>query len=161
VLSGLPHARSHGWSRVAFCLGSWCDHGGIRRLREVVCPGLFRRVSPPGSPREHLEGPGIYLLSIGPDVLDDQGAERAPEIVGLPRADTQTVSPVGGVWGIEHQARQTGDGFMPSFRHNKRIGYREHRPQLRFGEAYVQAPQKDQELGCMVYNEFEQGDILS
>ena len=34
-------------------------------------------------------------------------------------------------------------------------------PQLRFGEAYVQAPQKGQELGGIVYNEFEQGDILS
>ena len=95
----------------------------------------------------HLEGPGVYLFGIGHDVLDDKGAERGPEIVGLPRADTQTVSPVGGVWGIDHQAIQTGDGFLPSFRHNKRIGSREHMPQLRFGEAYVQAPQKGQELG--------------
>jgi hypothetical protein len=70
----------------------------------------------------HIEGPGVYLFGIGHEVLDDKGAEWDPEVVGLLRADTQTVRPVGGVWGIEHQAIQTSDGFMPSFRHNQRLG---------------------------------------
>ena len=70
-------------------------------------------------------------------------------------------APLRGVGGIDNEAIQTGNGFMPCFRHNQRIGEAQHMLPLRLAQTQVQTTQKGQECGRMLYNELEQGDILS
>jgi len=66
-----------------------------------------------------------------------------------------------GVGCIDKQSRQTGNGFMPGFRDNQRIGEAKPMLQLRLGEVQLSAIQKGETFGRMLSNELEQGDILS
>jgi hypothetical protein len=50
---------------------------------------------------------------------------------------------------------------MPCFRDDARIGEAQHMLPLRLAQTQVQTTQKDEQLGRMLYNEFEQEDILS
>jgi hypothetical protein len=50
---------------------------------------------------------------------------------------------------------------MPGFRDNQRIREAKHMLQLRLGQTQLHTTQKGQEFGRMLYNELEQGDILS
>src|ERR1700757_3092175 len=50
---------------------------------------------------------------------------------------------------------------MPGFRANQRIREAKHMLQLRLGQTQLHTTQKGQEFGRMLYNELEQGDILS
>jgi len=50
---------------------------------------------------------------------------------------------------------------MPSFRHDQRIRETHHMLPLRFTQTQVQTTQKGYKTGRMVYNELEQGGILS
>ena len=50
---------------------------------------------------------------------------------------------------------------MPCFRHHQGIGEAHHMLPLRFTQTQVQTAHKGYKTGRMVYNELEQGDILS
>src|SRR6266446_4445024 len=50
---------------------------------------------------------------------------------------------------------------MPCFRHHQGIGEAHHMLPLRFTQTQVQTTQKGYKTGRMVYNELEQGGILS
>ena len=107
------------------------------------------------------ECPRVGLVGVGDKVRDRQEAERGSQVVGCPGTDTEPVRPMGSIWGIDNEARQTGEGFMPRFRHNKRIGYAKHLLPLRLGKTEVSAPHPSQAGGRMVDNALEQGAILA
>lgn len=109
----------------------------------------------------YIEGPRVAVLSVGHQVCHDKVAERRSEVFGCPGADAQRVRSIRGVWGIDNESIDTGKGFMPGFRHDQRIGEAQHMLPLWLAQTEVQTTQKGQELGRMLYNELEQGDILS
>ena len=109
----------------------------------------------------HIEGPLVALVGIGHQVRHDKVAERRPEVLGCPGTDAQRVRPIRGVGGIDNEAIETGNGFMPCFRDDQRIGEAQHMLPLWLAQTQVQTTQKGQEFGRMLYNELEQGDILS
>ena len=96
-----------------------------------------------------------------PQVRHRKMADGRAQVFGRPRTDAQTVRPIGGIWCIDDEAIQTGDGFMPCFRHNQCIGHADAHAAIAAwrdgGVSHTQRP----ELGRMVYNELEQEDILS
>ena len=88
-------------------------------------------------------------------------AERRSEVLGCPGADAQRVRSIRGVGGIDNEPIDTSNGFMPGFRHDQRIGEAKHMLPLGLVQTELQTTQKGQEVGRMLYNELEQGDILS
>src|SRR6185295_15554903 len=78
-----------------------------------------------------------------------------------PGTDAQRVRPIRGVRGIDDESIDTGNGFLPCFRDDQRIGKTQHMVQLWFAQTQGQTTQKGQQFGRMLYNELQQGDILS
>src|SRR6267142_498496 len=109
----------------------------------------------------HIEGPLAALVGIGHQVGHDKVTDRRPEVLGCPGTDAQGVRPIGGVRGIDNEAIDPGNGFMPCFRDDQRICEAQHMLPLWLAQTQVQTTQKGQECGRMLYNELEQGDILS
>jgi len=69
-----------------------------------------------------LERPIMGFVGVGHQVCHRKMADGRSQVFGRPRTDAHTVRPIGRVGCLDHEAIQTGDGFMPRFRHNKRIG---------------------------------------
>src|SRR2546425_4482021 len=109
----------------------------------------------------YIEGPMVTLVGVSHHVCHNKVAERRPEVLGCPGTDTQGVCPIRGVGGIDNEAIDPGNGFMPCFRDDQRIGKTQHMLLLWLAQTQVQTTQKGQEFGRMLYNELEQGDILS
>jgi hypothetical protein len=109
----------------------------------------------------HIESPLVGLVSISHQIRHDKVAERGPQVVGCPGTEAETVGAIGGVRCLNDHAIQTGDRFMPCFRHNQRVGHAYHMLPLWLVQTQVQTTPKGQQLGRMLYNELEQGDILS
>src|SRR2546428_5115161 len=109
----------------------------------------------------HREGPMVTLVGVSHQVCHNKVAERRPEVLGCPGTDTQGVCTIRGVGGIDNEAIDPGNGFMPCFRDDQRIGKTQHMLPLWLAQTQVQTTQKGQEFGRMLYNELEQGGILS
>ena len=109
----------------------------------------------------HIEGPLVALVGVGHQVRHDKVAERGPEVLGRPGTDAQRVRPIRGVGSIDNASIETGNSFMPCFRDDQRISEAQHMLPLWLAQTQVQTTQKGQEVGRMLYNELEQGDILS
>src|SRR6266571_4877630 len=60
--------------------------------------------------------PLVGLVGVGDKVRDRQEAERGSQVFGCPGTDTETVRPIASIWGIDDEAIQTGDGFVPCVR---------------------------------------------
>jgi hypothetical protein len=88
-------------------------------------------------------------------------AERRAEVLDRPGTEAQCVGPIRGVGGIDNEAIKPGNGFMPYFRDDQYIGKAQHMLPLWLAQTQVQTTQKGHECGRMLYNELEQGDILS
>ena len=84
-----------------------------------------------------IERPRMGFVSVGHQVRHRQVAAGRAQVFGRPRTDAQTVCPIGRVGGLAKEARQTGDGFLPGFRHNERIGHAQHRLPWRLGQTEV------------------------
>jgi len=69
-----------------------------------------------------IECPLVGLVGVGDKVRDRKEAERGSQVFGCPRTATETVRPIRSIWGIDDEARQTGDGFVPCVRHKQCIG---------------------------------------
>ena len=85
----------------------------------------------------HIECPILSFVGVGHQVCHRKVADGRAQVFSCPRTDAQTVRPIGRVGRLDHEAIQTGDGFMPRFRHNQRIGYAQHMLLLRLGQTEV------------------------
>ena len=66
----------------------------------------------------HIEGPRVALLGVGQQVCQNKVADRGSEVLGCPGTDAQRVRSIRGVGGIDNKPIDTGNGFMPYFRHD-------------------------------------------
>ena len=103
----------------------------------------------------------VTLLGIGHQVGHDNVTDRRPQVFRRPRTEAQRVRPMRGVGSLDHEAIQTGDGFVPCFGDHQGIGEAEHMLPLWLVQMQMQTIHKGQQFGRMLYNELEQGDILS
>ena len=94
-------------------------------------------------------------------IRHDKGTEWSPEVFGCPGTEAQRVRPMRGGGGIDDEAIEPGNGFMSDFRDDQDIGQAQHMLPLWPTQTEVQTAQKGHECGRMLYNELEQGDILS
>jgi hypothetical protein len=78
----------------------------------------------------HLEGPSVTLLGVGHQVCHDKVADRGSEVLSCPGTDAQRVRSIRGVGGIDNEPIDTGNGFLPCFRHYQRIGEAKHMLQV-------------------------------
>ncbi len=124
---------------------------------EMACPLIFFIQ---GVIQTHIESPLVALLSRVHQVSHDKVTEGSPEVFSCPRTDAQRVRPIRRVRSIDNKSINTSDGFMPCFRDDERIGEAQHMLPLRLAQTQVQTTQKDEQRGRMLYNEFEQEDIL-
>ena len=85
----------------------------------------------------HIQRPLLGFVGVGHQVRHRKVADRRAQVFGRPRTDAQTVRPIGRVGCLDNEAIQTGDGFMPRFRHNQRIGEAKHMLPLRLGQTEV------------------------
>ena len=85
----------------------------------------------------HLESPLLGLLSVGHQVGHEKVAHRCPEVLSCPGAHAERIGPIRGVGCIDNKSIQTGNGFMPCFRDNQRIGEAQHMLQLWLGKAQL------------------------
>jgi len=74
---------------------------------------------------------------VGDEVRHNEMAYWRPEVIGGPGTQAQIISPIRGVWRIDDEPIQTGDGFMACVRHNQRIGHTDDMLPLRLGKAEV------------------------
>ena len=109
----------------------------------------------------HRKGPLVTLVGVGDQVGHDKVANRSPESFGGPGTDAQRVRPMRGIGGLNNEAIQTGDGFMPCFGDHQRVGKAQHMLPLGLAQMQVQTIQKGPQYRRMLYNELAQGDILS
>jgi hypothetical protein len=85
----------------------------------------------------HIQRPRMGFVGVGHQVRHRKVAEGRSQVFGRPRTDAQTVCPIGRIGCLDHEAIQTGDGFMPRFRHNERIGHAQHMLPLWLGQTEV------------------------
>ncbi len=78
----------------------------------------------------HREPPRVALVGIGHQVCHNAVANRGPQVLGRPGTDAQRVRSIRGVGGIDNEAIDPGNGFMPCFRDQQRIGEAQHMLQL-------------------------------
>jgi hypothetical protein len=89
---------------------------------------------PQGVIEADIARPRMGFVGVGHHVCHRKMADGRSQVFGRPRTAAQTVRPMGRVGCLDHEAIQTGDGFMPCFRHHKRIGYAKHMLPLRLGQ---------------------------
>src|SRR5262245_22854742 len=109
----------------------------------------------------NIMGPLVTLVGVGDQVGHDKVTNRIPEILSCPGTDAQRVRPIRGIGGLNNEAIQTGDGFMPCFGDHQRVGKAKYMLPLGLAQTQVQTIQKGPQCRRMLYNELEQGDILS
>src|SRR2546425_11757896 len=95
----------------------------------------------------HIEGPLVALVGIGLQVGHDKVTDRRPEVLGCPGTDAQCVRPIGGVGGIDNEAIDPGNGFMPCFRDDQRIGEAQHMLPLWLAQTQVKPHKKARSVG--------------
>ena len=109
----------------------------------------------------YIESPLIGLVSICHQIRHQKVAEGSPEVFGCPGTEAQRVRPIRGVGGIDDEAIEPSNGFMPYFRDDQDISQAQHMLPLWLTQTEMQTTQEGHEGGRMLYNELEQGDILS